>query len=378
MVPLSLYIHWPFCLSKCPYCDFNSHVREHIDESQWLESYLKDLKHHHNLLPNRELKSIFFGGGTPSLMRPQTVEKILEAIAQYWSFDKDIEITLEANPNTLEAGKFQSFRIAGINRVSIGIQSLKEDELKFLGRTHDARQAKYAIDDAQKNFDRFSFDLIYALPGHTPTIWEQNLKEALALAGDHLSLYQLTIEPNTAFFHQYGRGDFRLPTPPVAADLYEITQEIMETHGMPAYEISNHAKPGQESRHNTAYWRYNDYAGIGPGAHGRITLDGGTFATKEYRAPETWLKHVAQNGHGLEVFEEVTTEEKVIEIFLMGLRLQEGLPLTRLPGPLNDLIASKKITALIDEDLLTVNGTHIAVTPKGRVRLNGILEFLLA
>ena len=376
-----LYIHWPFCLSKCPYCDFNSHVHDRVDHDAWREALVREINHYAAMTPGRVLSSIFFGGGTPSLMHPETVAAAIDEAQKRWNFSNDIEITLEANPTSVEADKFTAFRRAGVNRVSLGIQSLREKDLEFLGRKHNVGEARRAIEIAGNTFDRFSFDLIYARPHQTVAAWKEELEEALTLSGGHISLYQLTIEPGTAFFAQHARGDFMIPNDMAAGDLYEATQDILGAAGMPAYEISNHAKPGEESRHNMTYWRYGDYVGVGPGAHGRITLDGHKKATRAHRAPEIWLNDVTVKGHGAHPFEDVTPDQRMTEALMMGLRLSEGVPLSRLEhesGRTRDtFFDEKKIKALSDEGYLTLTDTHIAATASGRQRLNALLSYLV-
>ncbi len=376
-----LYVHWPFCLSKCPYCDFNSHVHDSVDHAAWRKALVDEIHHYAAQTPGRKLTSIFFGGGTPSLMQPETVAAVIDAAQGAWQFSNNIEITLEANPTSVEIGKFRAFRQAGVNRVSLGIQSLRENDLIFLGRKHSVEEAQNAIDIAAKTFDRFSYDLIYARPHQTVEAWQAELKEALALSDAHLSLYQLTIEPGTAFFAQHARGDFMIPNDMAAGDLYEVTQDTLNAAGMPAYEISNHAKPGEESRHNLTYWRYGDYAGVGPGAHGRLTLDGQKIATRAHRAPDIWLKNVAAQGHGAHPVETITPEERFTESLMMGLRLSEGVPLARLEHESGrsraDFFDPKKLQALQDEGYLIHDNDHIAATAAGRQRLNALLSFLL-
>lgn len=377
-----LYVHWPFCLSKCPYCDFNSHVQERVDQDAWRTALVREINHYAALMPGRKLTSIFFGGGTPSLMPPETVAAVIDEAQKLWAFSNDIEITLEANPTSVEAGKFRAFRQAGVNRVSLGIQSLRENDLVFLGRKHNVGEARQAIDIAAATFDRFSFDLIYARPQQTVAAWQEELNEALTLSGGHISLYQLTIEPGTAFHTQHARGDFMIPNDVVAGELYEVTQDILGAAGMPAYEISNHAKMGEESRHNLTYWRYGDYAGVGPGAHGRITIEGKKIATRAHRAPEIWLKNVAEQGHGAHPFEEVTPDQRMTEALMMGLRLSEGVPLARLEfesGKTSDTFFDpKKIKSLCDEGYLSMANDHITATAAGRQRLNALLSYLVA
>ncbi|MDB5490561.1 MAG: radical superfamily protein [Micavibrio sp.] len=377
-----LYVHWPFCLSKCPYCDFNSHVHATIDHTAWREALVREIKHYAAQTPGRRLTSIFFGGGTPSLMHPDTVAAIIDTAQSAWTFSNDIEITLEANPTSVEADKFRAFRQAGINRVSLGIQSLREKDLKFLGRTHSVDEARNAIEIASSTFDRFSFDLIYARPQQTVQEWREELNEALQMANGHLSLYQLTIEPGTAFHTWHARGDFQIPEDQAAGEMYEVTQDILAAAGLPSYEISNHARPGEESRHNMTYWRYGDYAGVGPGAHGRLTLDGQKIATVAHRAPEIWLNKVREQGHGAHPVESVTHEQRFAEALMMGLRLAEGVPFDRLEeqsgGTRETFFPPAKIKSLTDEGYLTVTADRITATAAGRQRLNAVLKYLLA
>lgn len=376
-----LYVHWPFCLSKCPYCDFNSHVHDSIDHDAWRAALITEIQHYAAQTPGRVLSSIFFGGGTPSLMLPETVAAVIDEAQRGWKFSNNIEITLEANPTSVEIGKFRAFRQAGVNRVSLGIQSLREKDLTFLGRKHSVDEARSAIDIAAKTFDRFSYDLIYARPEQDVAAWRAELQEALALSDAHLSLYQLTIEAGTAFFAQHSRGDFMIPNDMVAGDLYEATQDILGAAGMPAYEISNHAKPGEESRHNLTYWRYGDYAGVGPGAHGRLTMEGQKIATRAHRAPDIWLKNVAAQGHGAHPTEIITAEERFTESLMMGLRLTEGVPLARLEQESGRererFFKPEKIRALEAEGYLTHGPDHIVATAAGRQRLNAVLSYLL-
>ncbi len=376
-----IYIHWPFCLSKCPYCDFNSHVHDAIDHDQWREAYLRELEHAAALSRGRTVETVFFGGGTPSLMQPETVAAILEKIKVLSPGAETMEVTLEANPTSVEAGKFRDFRAAGVNRVSLGIQAFNSQDLKFLGRTHDLSQAKTAIETAANIFDRFSFDLIYARPGQSVEDWQAELREALEFAAGHLSLYQLTIEQGTPFYIQHQRGEFRIPEQELAADLYDATQEMLEAAGMPAYEVSNHARPGQESRHNLIYWRYGDYAGIGPGAHGRLTTADQKFGTRAHRAPDIWLRQVAEQGHGWHPHESVDRTQRVLEAILMGLRLREGVPIARLAeeygGDPYEIIDAGKVRTLESEGLVTLQNETLCTTAQGLKRLNGVLSYLL-
>lgn len=369
-----VYIHWPFCASKCPYCDFNSHVRQSIDEDAWRMSYEREIAHYAALTPGRTVTSVFFGGGTPSLMDPRTAGAVIDAVAKHWRLAPEAEITLEANPTSVEAGKFAAFRGAGVNRVSVGVQALDDEDLKFLGRQHDAAEARIAIETARKHFDRYSFDLIYARPGMTPEKWRAELNEALLLAGGHLSLYQLTIEEGTPFYMRHARGEFVIPDQDGGGELFEITQEIMDAAGMPAYEISNHAAPGQESSHNLTYWRYGDYAGIGPGAHGRLTIGGRKEATRGHRAPEIWLERVAQHGHGAHPFETVDARQEFMERLMMGLRLREGV---RLPDGWRAYLDERKVQTLVEERMLNAAEDKLQPTPAGMQRLEGILAYLL-
>ena len=381
MTPLALYVHWPFCKSKCPYCDFNSHVRASIDEARWRAALLTELERGGDELPGREIGSIFFGGGTPSLMEPATVGAIIDRAAARWNFAPDIEITLEANPNSAEAQRFKDFRAAGINRVSLGVQALDNASLKFLGRGHDRDEALAAIELARANFLRFSFDLIYARPGQTVAAWQAELDAALRLAGDHLSVYQLTIEQGTAFHTAHARGDFILPDEETAGVLYEMTQERLGAAGLPAYEISNHARAGEESRHNLAYWRYRDYLGLGPGAHGRITLDGEKFATANHRAPETWLAAVEANGHGTAQRTALSRDERREEMLMMGLRLREGIARDdfrhETGREIEDALAPEPLRDLRDGGFLALDETGLRATEAGRQRLNAVLARLL-
>ena len=376
-----IYVHWPFCAAKCPYCDFNSHVADTIDHKAWREAYKREIAHFADLSKGKTVTSVFFGGGTPSLMEPATAGLVIDEIQRHWRISNDCEITLEANPTSVEIDKFRSFREAGVNRVSIGVQSLIERDLDFLGRKHDAAGAKRAIESAAQVFDRYSFDLIYARPEQTVYEWEKELREAIALAGDHLSLYQLTIEKGTPFYMRHERGDFKIPDEEIAGDLYEVTQTLLEEAGMPAYEVSNHAKAGQESQHNLTYWRYTDYVGVGPGAHGRLTVGGNKQATRGHRAPEIWLEKVAAHGHGAHEFESLSSRDCLTECLMMGLRLAEGIPVSRLESEGGDifknLIDPQKIEALQNEGLLVFDGQILQATKAGLQRLNGVLAYLL-
>lgn len=377
MQNFALYIHWPFCLSKCPYCDFNSHVRASIDEEAWKSAYIKELTRYAGIIGTRQITSIFFGGGTPSLMHPKTVEDIITHSLNLWPAAPNIEITLEANPNSVEVGRFHDLNFAGVNRVSVGIQALNDKDLKMLGRQHSAQEAIQAIQTATKCFKRVSFDLIYARPDQTIAQWHQELVQALSFETEHVSLYQLTIEPGTAFEPLYNRGEIKIPDEILAADLFELTQEVMDQRGLPAYEISNHARTDAESRHNLSYWLYDDYLGIGPGAHGRIMLPSNKVATKQYRAPETWLKAV-ENGSGEEEANHLSYHEQALESLMMGLRLTRGVNLSKLACPIEEVINEKSLDMLIDEGYLIKSEQHLRPTLKGRQCLNAVLKQLLS
>ncbi|MDE2227669.1 MAG: coproporphyrinogen III oxidase [Alphaproteobacteria bacterium] len=381
MSPLAVYVHWPFCKSKCPYCDFNSHVRERIDEARWRRALLAELAWWAEQTEGATVTSVFFGGGTPSLMAPETVAAILESVGRHWRHASDCEVTLEANPTSVEAARFAALRQAGVGRVSLGVQALDDAALKFLGRGHSAAEARTALDLARATFPRFSFDLIYARPGQTVASWERELAAALALAGDHLSLYQLTIEPGTAFAMSFARGDFALPDGDAAGALYEATQAVLESVGLPAYEISNHARPGQECRHNLAYWRGQDYLGVGPGAHGRLTSGPARFATRQRKAPETWLASVESVGHGTEDMVRLAPEERRSELAMMGLRLAEGVPRDRFfaaTGLGFEDAFGARLAPLLEGGFLELDERALRATPAGRQCLNAVLGRLLA
>ncbi len=373
-----LYVHWPFCAAKCPYCDFNSHVAREIDQAVWTRAYLAEIDRVGGELPGRVLNSIYFGGGTPSLMHPDTVAAVIEAARGHWTFANDIEITLEANPGSVEAGRFAGYRDAGVNRVSMGFQALNDADLRRLGRIHTVAEARAAYDIARACFDRVSFDLIYARQDQTLHDWRAELTEALAMAADHLSLYQLTIEPGTAFGDLYRVGKLRgLPTDDLAADMYDLTQELCEAHGLPAYEVSNHAAPGMESGHNLIYWRYGDYAGIGPGAHGRVTIGGQRHATETHLSPADWLRTAAR-GSGESLRTALTRAEQAEEYLMMGLRIIDGVDLRRYAalagGPLS-AVAVKDLEAL---GMVEINGPKLKATRQGRAVLNAVIGKLLA
>ena len=371
--PLALYVHWPFCVSKCPYCDFNSHVRDGVDQAAWRAALLADLRHEAEMTPGRPLGSIFFGGGTPSLMPPATVAAVLDAAEQAWGFAPGIEITLEANPSSVEAARFADLAAAGVNRVSLGLQALDDETLHFLGRAHDVAEGLGALATAQAVFERVSFDLIYARPGQRMADWHAELARALSFGTEHLSLYQLTIEPGTRFQTEAAAGRLILPDPDFAADLFELTRALTASAGLPAYEISNHARPGAESRHNLTYWRYQDYAGIGPGAHGR--RDG--VATQRRRKPENWIDAVARNGHGIEAETPLIAHERAVEAMLMGLRLAEGIDLARIAAlgnrPLDQLADLPAIERIAAQGLLACDGDRLRATDTGMPVLNAIL-----
>ncbi len=368
--PLALYIHWPFCVSKCPYCDFNSHVRSEIDQQQWREALLADLAHEARLLPGRTLTSIFFGGGTPSLMEPATVAALIDAARGQWSTADDLEITLEANPNSVEAARFADLAAAGVNRISLGLQSFEDEALAFLGRAHSSSEGQQALEIAQRHFARVSFDLIYALPGDSETGWSATLDKALGLGTTHLSLYQLTIEPGTRFAALNASGKLDPLDGDIAAALYELTGERSAAAGLPAYEISNHAAPNAESRHNLSYWRYGDYAGVGPGAHGRRT----SMRTVRHRKPENFLSCLERNGHGIAEEARLDAGEAADEALVMGLRLVEGIDVgaleQRFARPLVDRGAVERLT---HSGHLQQSAERLSVTPRGRL----VLDYLL-
>lgn len=370
----ALYIHWPFCAKKCPYCDFNSHVRDGVDVAAWQAALIADMRAEAAVAGGMALTSIFFGGGTPSLMPPALVTALLTEAERLWGFVPEIEITLEANPSSVEAGNFAALASAGINRVSLGVQSLDDAELRFLGRLHGAKEALAALDTAQQHFKRVSFDLIYALPGHTPELWHDRLTRALSFGTGHLSLYQLTIEPGTRFASDVRRGRLVPLDDDAAAQLFDITQELSAAAGLPAYETSNHARAGEESRHNLVYWRYQDYAGIGPGAHGRR----GGVATVRHKKPENFLATVARQGNGIAEARALAVPEQVAEALLMGLRLTEGVDLaalsTRFGLPRAGLIEDAALARLITLGLMWQDGARIGVALPGR----GVLDALLA
>ena len=388
--PISLYIHWPFCASKCPYCDFNSHVNNAVDQDQWRKAMLTELEYVGSATKGRPLKSVFFGGGTPSLMPPQTVQVLIDALSLYWKIDGPIEITLEGNPNSIEVNQYKDFKQAGINRVSVGIQSLRPESLSFLGRLHDVDEAKRALEITGSLFDRSSFDLIYALPNQTLCEWQAELSEAIELAQGHLSLYQLIIEPGTAFYTRYHRGEFQLPSEEASADMFQWTREFMASHGYDLYEVSNFAKPGHECQHNLTYWLYNDYACIGPGAHGRVTLAGSEgpdkadrskYAIRNHRAPDVWLNAVEQHGHGQKKREFLPHREQIIEHLLMNLRVPQGIDRSQFQNKhgcdVLDLFPADSVEHLQDAGYVSISDRTLAVTQDGLLRLDGITSKLV-
>ncbi|HEX8663689.1 MAG TPA: radical SAM family heme chaperone HemW [Beijerinckiaceae bacterium] len=375
-----VYVHWPFCLSKCPYCDFNSHVRKGgVDEARFVKAFRREIAHRAALAPGRTVTSIFLGGGTPSLMAPATVGAILDAVAAAWPVDPQAEVTLEANPTSVEATRFAGYRAAGVNRVSLGVQALDDADLRALGRMHTAAEALAAVTIAAESFERTSFDLIYARPDQTPQRWAAELEAAIGHAAEHLSLYQLTIEPGTWFERLHAAGKLAVPDHETARALYDVTQEICEARGLPAYEISNHARPGAESRHNLLYWRYGEYAGVGPGAHGRLVTETGRVATATEKHPETWLEAVERQGHGLVETERLTPEEEGDEFLLMGLRLKEGVDPRTYEALSGRALDGGRVAGLLGEGLIArPAGARLAVTPAGFPVLDAVVADLAA
>ncbi len=378
-----VYVHWPFCLSKCPYCDFNSHVRDQVDQRRWRDGLLRELRHYAARTPLRTVTSVFFGGGTPSLMPPDTVSDVIQAIKSHWTTGSDLEITLEANPTSVEAANFAALARAGVNRLSLGVQALDADALKFLGRNHSANEAIAAIELARRHFGRHSFDLIYGRPGHTVMAWREELGRALELAGDHLSLYQLTIERGTRFWRDHATGAFAMPDADTQAALYETTAELLAARGLPAYEISNHARPGGACRHNLTYWRYDDYIGVGPGAHGRFrdaTNPAEKRATRQTSGPEAWLDLVEAHGHGTAEDTPVAADEAASEALMMGLRLTAGIDRTRFAAntgvALADAIDPAGLRRMVDGGFVVDDDTGLRATPAGLQRLNAVLATL--
>jgi putative oxygen-independent coproporphyrinogen III oxidase len=380
MLPLAIYIHWPFCKAKCPYCDFNSHVTEHIVAERWKAAYIKEINYFAARVGKRNVSSIFFGGGTPSLMPVDLVKAIIDTLAEHFTFAEDIEITLEMNPTSIEAKKLEGFKAAGVNRVSVGIQSLRAKDLKFLGRQHSAEEALAALQTARDIFSNYSFDLIYARPNQTLLEWREELEEALQYVGTHFSLYQLTIEKGTPFYAAHSRGEFTLPDEDVAAEMYELTETMLKQKGLLAYEVSNYAKPGFECRHNLTYWQYGEYVGIGPGAHGRIGFP--RQATMMIHGPEAWLKSVEEKNHGLQSDIAVTAQEIKEEAVMMGLRLAEGIDVTTFKTAtgldLWSCLDVQKLEACAKEGLITYTINNLRPTPKGRMLLSSLTALLLA
>jgi putative oxygen-independent coproporphyrinogen III oxidase len=377
----AVYVHWPFCLAKCPYCDFNSHVRSApIDEERYVAAFRTEVRHRAAVSSGREVRSIFFGGGTPSLMRPQTVQAIIDAIAENWSIAPGAEITLEANPTSVEAGRFRGYRAAGVNRLSIGVQALNDVDLQALGRRHSVAEALAAVETANAIFSRTSFDLIYARPGQSEAAWRAELAQALALAGEHLSLYQLTIEPDTIYERLWKAGKLKTPDSDLGRALFDVTQELTERAGMPSYEVSNHARPGAESRHNLIYWRYGEYAGVGPGAHGRIITSAGRRAQSTEKHPEMWLTQVESEGHGLIENDLLTAEQQGDEFLLMGLRLREGVDPQRFALLSGRPLDPRQIRSLTADGFIAEDAAsgRVRVTPMGAPLLDSVVADLAA
>jgi putative oxygen-independent coproporphyrinogen III oxidase len=373
-----VYIHWPFCAAKCPYCDFNSHVRHQpVDQERFAQAFATELRTMREKTGPREVTSIFLGGGTPSLMKPETVGAVLDAVARNWTVPAGIEVTLEANPSSVEAERFLGYRAAGVNRVSLGVQALNDGDLRFLGRLHNVAEALAAIDLARTTFPRLSFDLIYARPGQAPDAWEAELEEAIGYAADHLSLYQLTIEEGTRFHSLHAAGKFVIPDGDEAADLYAVTQSVTAARGLPAYEISNHAVPGAESRHNLTYWRYGEYVGVGPGAHGRFVENGRRVVTVAEKMPETWVNLVEARGHGITGGEVLTRSEEADEFLLMGLRLAEGIDLARYETLSGKGFSPARLSVLQEEGLVAAIGnSRLRATPSGMIVLDAVVADL--
>lgn len=377
---LAIYVHWPFCRSLCPYCDFNSHVSEHVDHARWRTALLRELEHYAGIAGPRRVASIFFGGGTPSLMAPDTAATVIEAVAHHFTLGEDAEITLEANPTSVEAAHLAAFADAGVNRVSLGVQALDNDALAFLGRTHSAEEAITAIELAANTFERYSFDLIYTRPGQSAGMWRRELERAIGLTRGHMSVYQLTIEQGTPFYLAHARGDLDIPDEAISAALFETTQEVLAGAGMPAYEISNHAAPDQACRHNLAYWQYRDYIGIGPGAHGRLTVAGKIHATRQHRAPEIWLRRVEDHGHATQTNEPLDSQSVTAELAVMGLRLSSGIGAAnfraRAGVPLDEVIDPVALQRLTDGGFIVRDSDGLRATPAGRQRLDAVIAAL--
>ncbi len=373
-----VYIHWPFCAAKCPYCDFNSHVRHQpVEQKRFAAAFAREMEAVAARTGPRTVSSIFLGGGTPSLMHPETVGALLDAVAANWTVPGDIEVTLEANPSSVEAERFRGYRAAGVNRVSMGVQALNDPDLRFLGRLHTVAEALRAIELARAIFPRMSFDLIYARPGQTPEAWAAELEQAIGHAADHLSLYQLTIEEGTPFHALHAARKFVVPDSDQAAELYRVTQEVTARGGLPAYEISNHARPGAESRHNLIYWRYGEYAGIGPGAHGRFVERGRRVVTMAEKMPETWLNLVEARGHGIAGGETLSHSEEGDEFLLMGLRLAEGIDIARYESLAGRSLSADRVSILRDEDLIEpIGNSRLRATPAGMIVLDALVADL--
>jgi len=378
MSGFGIYVHWPFCAAKCPYCDFNSHVRTRIDETGWVEAIGRELEWTAAKQGDARpiVETIFFGGGTPSLLQGASVARTLDAIARLWRTANDLEVTLEANPASADAARFADYRAAGVNRLSLGVQALNDKDLKLLGRLHDVAEAKAALNLAMTTFARVSLDLIYARPAQTVAEWRAELREALAFETEHLSLYQLTIEPATPFYGLHKSGTLKIPDEELAAELFEVTQELTASAGRPAYEISNHARPGAEARHNLLYWRYGSYAGVGPGAHGRLDVGGTRVATQSEKLPERWREKVRRDGHGMVETSEVSRGDAAHEHLLMNLRLTEGIDLAAYRARWGTAPSEERIAALREDGLVAVNGERLSATPRGRLLLNRVIAAL--
>lgn len=378
MSGFGIYVHWPFCTAKCPYCDFNSHVRSRIDEDGWIDAIVRELEWVAGLQGAERpiVETVFFGGGTPSLTQGSSVQRTLDTIAKLWRTANDVEVTLEANPASADAARFRDYRAAGVNRLSLGMQALNDRDLKMLGRLHDVAEARAALKLAVANFDRVSLDLIYARPDQTLDAWRKELDEALAFGTEHLSLYQLTIEPATPFYQLHRSGTLKVPDEGLAADLFELTQEVTAAAGRPAYEISNHARPGAEARHNLLYWRYGTYAGVGPGAHGRLERDRGRVATETEKLPERWRELVARHGHGLREQMPIASEDAAREQLLMNLRLAEGIDLDAYRERWGRGVDEERVAALVEQGLLRLEGERLRATPRGRLLLNSVIAAL--
>ena len=374
----AVYVHWPFCEAICPYCDFNVARARGVDEAEWVSALKSELQHMASMTQGRMVTSVFFGGGTPSLMSPQSVSQLIDEVARLWTLGARAEMTLEANPTDGEVEKFHGFAQSGINRLSLGVQSLRDADLKLLGRWHDARQALGAYEAARQAFNNVSCDLIYARPGQTLGAWQDELQDMLDLEPDHLSLYQLTIEPGTAFERKYARGDLIMPDEAVMADLYALSQSLCEAHGLPAYEVSNHGRPDTQSAHNLSYWCYQDYIGVGPGAHGRITIDGEKFSIQTVKKPKEWLAQTSQDGHGFGTMEALACDAQGMEMMLMGLRLCEGVDMRSYEQIAGRKLNSTKVSALQMDGLIETKASIIRPTSKGRMMLDHVLMRLLS